>query len=253
MLAREFLRLCALEALRPSALLASDAGWPTIAGKYVSDSRIDPIDDVELDERRPLIAVFTEASSLTKIAQAGPLFYKNEVDLVFEISVVGKYPVDGGEPIIDYADTDAAIEVMLGSLEEQIYRCLHDGPTGALFRQMAKLPFDDWISTPHRSGEENIKLARRKVSTKIRVKETCYQAPIGDAPQGFDRLPPALKSIAERLGESTYLADLALGMAKASTVTPALSPFAGLKMTARPQPGVAGTAPIVSNADNLQG
>lgn len=252
MLAREFLRLCALEALRPSGLLVDDTGWPTIAGKYVSDSRIDPIDDVEVEERRPIIAVFTESSDLTKIAQAGPQFYKNEVDLVFEISVVAKYPVEGGEFIIDYADTDAAVEVMLGTLEEQIFRCLHDGPTGALFRQMAKLPFDSWTSTPHRSGEENIKLARRTLRTKIRVKEVCYVAPTGDTPQGFDRLPPALKTIANQLGGSTYLAELALGMARASTVTPALSPFAGLKLSIAPQPGIDGTAPIVTH-ETLQG
>src|SRR3954452_1792799 len=110
MLARAFLRICALEALRPSALLAADTGWPTLAGKYVCDSRIDPIDDdLASDERRPLIAVYSEDGHLTKVAQAGPIFYKGMVDLVFELSVVSKFAADGqAEPIIDYADTDAA-------------------------------------------------------------------------------------------------------------------------------------------------
>src|SRR6266704_771204 len=40
-LARTALRLATLEALRPTASIASDGPWPTIARKAVFDSRID--------------------------------------------------------------------------------------------------------------------------------------------------------------------------------------------------------------------
>ncbi|MEB2519842.1 hypothetical protein SOP85_31175, partial [Pseudomonas sp. YuFO20] len=67
MLAREFLRLCALEALAPSG--APESGpWPTLAGKYVFDTRLDPIDD--LAGPLPVISVYTENEELTKISQA---------------------------------------------------------------------------------------------------------------------------------------------------------------------------------------
>ncbi|WP_315742077.1 hypothetical protein [Bradyrhizobium sp. SZCCHNR1075] len=253
MLAREFLRLTALEALRPSAQLPSSGPWPTIAGAYVSDSRIDPFDDLTDDEKRPLIAVFTENSSLSKIAQAGPAFYKGEVDLVFEISVVANFHQDG-VVIVDYADTDAAVEASLGVLEDQIYHALHFGPTGALFRQMVKLPFEEWHSTiKHRSGEENIRLAARTIRGRIRVKEACYDPAPASPLADFDRLPAALKAIATQLGASTYLHGLALGMARAASVMPTRVNLDTVAIKAAPQSGVAGTVPVQASAAKLQG
>lgn len=253
MLAREFLRLTALEALRPSALLASNGPWPTLAGAYVSDSRIDPIDDLNAEEKRPLIGVFTEGTSLSKIAQAGPTFYKGEVDLVLEISVVANFSVEG-EVIVDYADTDASVEATLGVLEEQIYHALHFGPSGALFRQMVKLPFDEWHSTiKHRSGEESIRLAARTIRARIRVKESCYDpAPVAP-PADFDRLPASLKAIAAQLGPSTYLHELALGMARMAPAMPTRVDLNTVGITAAPQPGVSDTVPVQGTANNLQG
>lgn len=255
MLARNFLRLAALEALRPSSLLASNGPWPTLAGLYVSDSRIDPIDDLNPEEKRPLIGVYTEGSSLGKIAQAGPQFYRGEVDLVFELSVVASYAVDGeSEPIVDYADTDAAIETTLGVLEEQIFHALHFGASGALFRQMVKLPFDEWHSNvKHRSSEESIRLAARTLRARIRVKESCYDPAPLVSPTGFDRLPASLKAIAVQLGESTYLHELALGMARMAPVMPTRVDLESVGITAAPQPGEADTAPVEGSADNLQG
>jgi hypothetical protein len=258
MLAREFLRLTALEALRPSALLDAGGPWPTLAGTYVSDSRIDPIDDLNADERRPLIGIFTENTTLTKISQAGPQFYKGDVDLVFELSVVATYQVadgDGGSQlIVDYADTDAAIETTLGVLEEQIFQALHFGPSGALFRRMCKLPFDDWQSTiKHRSGEENIRLAARTIRARICMKEACYDPAPVTTLTDFDRLPGLLKSIATQLGPSTYLHDLALGMARMAPVMPTRVNLNTVGITTAPQPGVTGTDPVQGTATNMQG
>jgi hypothetical protein len=254
MLARAFLRICTLEAIRPSALLAADAGWPTIAGKYVSDSRMDPIDDdLASDERRPLIAVYSEDSHVSKIAQGGPIFYKGLVDLVFEISVVGKYATDASaEPVVDFADTDGATEAQLDALEDQIFWCLHYSPTGKLFRQMSKLPFEEWTSVPHRSGEEAIKLARRTVRAKIRVADACYLADVKTTPADLDRLPLQLKAIADQLGGSTYLAELALGLARTASVLPPRVDLKSVAGTVPPKVGAAIPAPLAVSI-NLQG
>ena len=253
MLERAFLRLCALEALRPSALLSADTGWPTLAGKYVSDSSIDPIDDIEDSQRRPLIAVYTEASSLERIAQNGPQFYKPEIDLVFETSVVGKFAADGGQPIIDFADTDAATEAQLDALEAQIKWVLHFGPTGALFRKMAKLPFGEWHSTPHRSGEESIKLARRTIKARIRVTEACYDPVPSSSPVDLARLPKPLDEIAAALGDSSYLAVLALGLANAANVMPLRVDLHTVAATIAPNSTVPSAPTIGVSIDNLQG
>jgi hypothetical protein len=253
MLARAFLRLTALEALRPSALLAAGGPFPTLAGLYVSDSRIYPIDDLNDEEKRPLIGVFTETSGLEKIAQSGPRFYLGEAELVFELSVVSTFvAAEGAEVVVDYADTDAALEITLDVMEEQIFHALHFGPTGALFRKMVKLPFVEWKSAmKHRAGEENVRLAARTIRAKIAVKETCYDAAPVTVPTDFDRLPSGLQSIAAQLTESTYLHDLALGMARVAPVMPVRVDLKSVAITAAPQPGVTGTVPVEGSADKL--
>jgi hypothetical protein len=55
-------------------------------------------------------------------------------------------------------------------------------------------------------------------SRRIAVRETCYDAAPITVPTDFDRLPSGLQSIAAQLTESTYLHDLALGMARVAPV-----------------------------------
>lgn len=254
MLARTFLRLCALEALRPSALLATNGPWPTLAEQYVSDSRIDPIDDLAGDEaKRPLIGVYTEATHLAKIAQAGPLLHKAEVDLVFEISVVSKFAVDGGQPIIDFCETDGETESALDALEDEIYQILHFAPSGALFRQMAKGIAESWESTAHRSGEEEIRLARRAIRSHWRMKESYLDPAPVTAPADLARVPAALQPIANALNGSTYLTALVLGAARAAYVMPTRVNLGTVGFTTAPQPGTNNPAPVQSVAGNLQG
>ncbi|WP_315718665.1 MULTISPECIES: hypothetical protein [unclassified Bradyrhizobium] len=172
---------------------------------------------------------------------------------MFEISDVANFHQDG-KVIVDYADTDAAVEASLGVLEDQIFHALHFGPTGALFRQMVKLPFEEWHSTiKHRSGEENNRLAARTIRGRIRVKEACYDPAPASPPADFDRLPAALKAIATQLGPSTYLHRLALGMARAVSVMPTRVNLDMVAIKAVPQPGAISTEPVQSAADNLQG
>ena len=254
MLARTFMRLCALEALRPSSLLATNGPWPTIAEQYVSDSRIDPIDDLAGDEaKRPLIGVYTEATSLTKIAQAGPLFHKGEVDLVFEISVVSKFAVDGGQPIIDFCETDGETEAALDALEDEIYQVLHFAPSGALFQNMAKGIAESWESNAHRSGEEEIRLARRTIRARYRMKESYLDPAPTTAPVDLDRLPAALQPIASALNGSTYLTALVLGAARAAYVMPTRVNLNTVGIGMKPQPVTNNPASVQGVAGNLQG
>jgi hypothetical protein len=192
MLARAFLRLCTLEALRPSALLAGDTGlpdyWPTLAGKYVSDSRIDPIDDdINGDERRPLIGVYTEAASLTRSRNPARCFMSARSISCSRFRWSAKFRRGHREPIIDYADTDAATEAQLDALEDQIFWCLHYSPTATVSANGQACRLMNGFE-PHRSGEEAIKLARRTVRVPVKVKEACYVAdPVG-VPADLDRL-----------------------------------------------------------------
>jgi hypothetical protein len=240
-LARDFLRLCALEALAPSG--TADAGpWPTLAGTYVFDTRLDPNDDLDPTEQRPVISVYTEDEHLTKISQHGPVFYKSTADLVFEIAVLAKFAAsDSDNLIVDYADTDAALEALIGSIESQIFLALHGSPSGALFRRIAKMPFDGVESTTKRSSEESLRLAKRTVIAKVPLKEFCYEG-VPDAPRaGLLRLPPGLQDIATALSNSTYRTALVLGIAQASPQMPVRTDLAGVSMTVTEGSGGADT------------
>lgn len=258
MLARTFLRLTALEAVRPSALLASDGPWPTMAASYWFDSRLDPIEGMGENERRPVGCIYTEDDTQEKISQAGPIFYASSVSLVFEISVeaVGR-DGDTGDFIAGTAYTDAELEASLDALENQIWHALHFAPSGALFRAVAKMPALRWQSHPMRSSEESGRLAARTIKAQFDIKEVCYQAVPTAPPTGLDRLPPALKKIALALDGSTYLAKIIAGVAGAAPVAPVRVPLTGVGVTVDRREQVA--APIDSEAvisasiDNLQG
>lgn len=248
MLAREFLRLCALEALAPSG--TPDSGpWPTLAGKYVFDTRLDPIDD--LAEPLPVISVYTENEELTKIAQAGPVFHKSQVELCFEIAVLVKLQAsDSDQLVVDYADTDAALESVIGSIDWQIYSALHGGPTGALFRRIAKTPAVHWESSTKRSGGEAYRLAKRTIVAKVDLQEFVYQVAPTPPLTGLGRLSPRLQPIAEALSNSTYRTALVLGIAKAAPIGP--TPYTPLEsIGVQATAGQAGANLIAGEANNL--
>jgi hypothetical protein len=65
---------------------------------------------------------------------------------------------------------------------------------------------------------------------------------------GRSRSPAAgLKAIADQLGPSTYLHELALGLARTASVAPVRVPLHTVAGTIAPQPGGAGTAPIAAD------
>ena len=238
-------------------LLAANGPWPTLGAKYWFDSRLDPIDDVSEDERRPVGVIYTEDGDLDRIAQSGPLFYKSAVDLTFEISVIATDREEGETEFTPgIAVTDTELEASLDVFEDQIFHALHYGPTGALFRKIVKLPFLTWQSKPLRSSQEGVRLAARTIKSKINVKDICYQAVPAAPPTGLDRLPPALKEVALALDGSTYLAKIAVGVAGAAPVMPARTNLETVGLTADQRtastPADSESA-VVADVSNLQG
>ena len=256
MLARTFIRLCALEALRPSSQLETESpSWPTLATTNVYDSRLDPIDDRADDAARMVAVVYTEDDDLEKITQAGPIFHQSTLDVIFEISALAAERIDG-EFVVGYAYTDAELEASLDALENQIWHALHLGPTGALFRKLAYSPALSWKSKPMRSSEEGVRVAARTVTAKYHVREVCYQASPLTAPTGLDRLPPVLKGIADQIADSTYLKVIATAVAGGAPVMPVRVNLEGVSMDidkrniTTPADSV---SDVEASADNLQG
>lgn len=256
MLARTIARLCALEACRPSSLLGTDhPAWPTLAADYVFDSSIDPVDDMALENRRPIIIVYTEDDDQKKIAQGGPNFYASHIHLVFEISVI-QQAGDGDDLIVGPVYSDTESEAQLDALEAQIFHALHFAPSGALFRKATRIPFESWRSVVHRSSEEGLRIAMRTITGQIRLAETMTAPAPSVPPTGLDRLPAALQPIAQALGDSTYLAAVVAGIAAAAPVMPQAVPLetVGITVDAKTPATPAGAdSEIEALAANLQG
>src|SRR5438105_891521 len=117
MLARTALRLATVEALRPTAAIDSDGPWPTLAGKLVFDSRIDPIDDLSPEQQRTVVCVYTDSEEGYAGQRAGGPPFKAVVDLVFEVSVVVlRAGDDPGTFVAGCPETDAELEASLDLL-----------------------------------------------------------------------------------------------------------------------------------------
>lgn len=256
-IARALLRIALQEALCPSALLDDPAAqFPTLAGSRVFNSRLDPLDDLDADGRRPSIAIYTDNYSLDRAAQSGPVFYSVTCDLVLVLSVMGKLADGDGEYAV-LTETDSGVESQIDAMEWQVFEIMHAMPSGALFRKMAMLPALEWKSDPMRSGEEAVRMSQRTIRVRLRLRDFCaIGAPAGD-PAGLDRLPPQLRDIAQALSGSAYTEELIAQLAARAPVMPPLPPLesVGLDLRAaqppaqRPDPF---TPHVAASAENLQ-
>jgi hypothetical protein len=253
-LVRAALRIATVEALRPSAALP-DGPFPTSAGRHVFDSRIDPIDDLALEERRPVIAVYTEEDNGDPIAKSGPVFYKRIVDVVVEMSVPAVYDLGEGEAVQMPAITDAALEFKLDLLEAQARFALHFAPSGAWFRKLAILPAIDIRSLPHRTSEEGVRLAYRSLRVQVQMRNDDEFDPLPLVePHGLARLPQPTRDFIASLPADHYGRQIAEGMAAAAPSMPLRVALKTVGLNAKvtaPDGTIPAAANVVASADNL--
>lgn len=226
-LARTALRLTAIEALRPTASLATDGPWPTIARHRVYDAKIDAIDDLAMGARAPVIAVYADDDESTS-RQKGPPF-ERYIDLCFEISIAQlmENPASPGQYEPSVPVTDAESEASLDLLETSIRFALTYGPTGFLFRTVSGGRIMSISSKPTRSGEEAIRLAMRSISMRVQVDDDCFDLAPNSVATGIDRLPDPLRSVIAALPDGSYGRAMADGLAAFAPTAPVPArPFA---------------------------
>ena len=259
-LARLALRLAAIEGLRPTAAVLARAGFPTIAGVHVLDSSLEPIEDLQPDLAQAIIGVYTEHDDgMAGQKRGGPPFLAT-IDLVFEISVVVKVASDGDPTIFVVADpeTDAELEASLDLLEAQIKFVLLYAPAGQIWRNVSHNKVQAPRSVPHRSSEEGRRLAKRTMTWKVEVQESCFDPAPVIGPAGFDIFPEPLRSFAAALPAGSYALKILNGLAAEPTapVMPIAVPLDTIVMSvaiADPATGVLPAAPqIVAEVDNLE-
>lgn len=258
-LARLALRLATIEALRPTAAVTAGTGFPTIAGKQVLDSELDPIGDLTPDQAQPVIAVYTEHDDgMAGQKRGGPPFLST-IDLVFEISVVVKV-ASGSDPTIfsvGNPETDPELEASLDFLEAQIKFTLLYSPVGQIWQTVAHNRVQVPRSVPHRTSEEGVRLAKRTMTWKVEVVDGCFDPAPLTKPTGFDIFPEPLRSLAQALPAGSYAIAILNGLAAEPTapVMPVAVPLETVTMAvsvANPTTGTLPAAPqIEAEVDNL--
>lgn len=212
-LTRTALRLTAVEALNPTGAQPTDL--PTIAGRNVLDSQMDPFDDLAPKMQRPHVVVYTEEDSATSgQTRGGPPFLRT-ASLVFELSVVAmaELPNEPNKYAPAVPVTDPETEAALDLLEAGIRYALIYGPTGALFRKLTGSRIVSIDSVAHRSSEESIRLAMRTVTFRVIIPDDCFDLSPKETATGLDRLPEPLRSVILGLPPEAYGKAIGTGLA----------------------------------------
>jgi hypothetical protein len=253
--ARTALRIAAMEALRPWACVPTSGPYPTSAGPYVFDSRLDPIDELQIAEQRPIAIIYTEEDASDPATMSGPELYLRCVDLAIEIAVPASATLGPDEAFIEIATTDSALEFKLDLLECQILHALQFGPTGKTFRAIAELPAKEIRSLPHRSSEQLIRLAFRTVTLKVRLRRSDLVASNLYAPaEGLEVYPEPLRTVLKALPVDHYAVRIANGLQAAVPRMPLAHPLAttAMRVTMLP-PYPPGTTPPLPAPPNMAG
>lgn len=224
---RTALRLATLEALRPTAVLAANGPWPTLAGKRVFDSRIDPIEDLTPDQHKAAIVVYTDFDEGYAAQKRGGPPFRRIVDLVLELSQICSEPSAADPAVYDAGvpQTDAELEAELDRLETEISLALLYAPTGSIWRRLTGRLVTDPRSTPHRTSEEGVRLAMRTVIWKVQVPDDLFDAAPSIEPVGLARLPEPLQTVIGELAATAYGARLGAGLAATMPTMPVATPL----------------------------
>lgn len=224
-LSRLALRLATVEALCPFAAQASGA-FPTLAGREVSDTPIDPIESVELYdalmariEGKAVVSVYTEEFAAEPYEPATFPAEQAIVTLVVEtmIATRGTLVVQGADGAsrtfgtVEAAITDRTREAMLDVLEAQVEWVLSRGSTGELFRRVL-MEARRLHSVPQRSDEKTIRLAARTWKLTCKVRNTAWRPPLPGA-TGLDLLPEPLRTVGRALDPASSGGKLCLALA----------------------------------------
>lgn len=252
MLTRLALRLATVEALRPYKALPNGP-FPTDCGAFVFDTRIEPIDDLAIGDRRPVIVVFTDEDNGDAIEQGNGAM-KRRVDLVLEISIPaqGTNPADpDGDPVTGIPITDAELEAKLDLVGSQVRAALR----GSILWSGLVQKINDWDSTPHRTSEEGYRLAMRTERLKVQIADDCVAAAPAAPLVGLDRLPPKARAIANALDPTSYGYKVLAGVADTAPTQPVATPLAGvdLKLDVADPSGARDGAPdVIASAETSQ-
>lgn len=237
MLSRLALRIAVCEALAPHGASV----FPTIAGKHVYDSRIDPAAGLDEIEAIPMVIVYTEEHEGRPYSGRNPAD-RQTVTLTIECLIATRVEVtitdDSGATQtiggVEAPPTDAEREALLDLLEAEVRRALDPRemrPASALLSQVL------WETTaaqsvPLRDADRTTRFAQRSLQLAVQIPNDAWPDPGAPRGTGLDALPEPLRGVARALPEgSPHKAICALVAARVAGPA-ALTPMQGLTVYA---------------------
>jgi hypothetical protein len=171
------LRLAAIECLCPTAAIAGQAAFPTLAGGTVFDSKRPEIGDLDKSKKyTPVVSIYSgEATSILRGEAAASNDRAATATLEFVAELAEAVPAEGGETYAEaMVTTDQDARVVLDALVAQIRRTLEYAPAGALFRKMRIGSPVKITCEPHVVPELDLRFCRTFVTMEFSVPDDVY-------------------------------------------------------------------------------
>ncbi len=206
MLAAAALRLCVVEALAPTAAIASGSGFPTMAEHRVYDSAAIGVGDLQEDAPyTPSISVYTEDTKIERRgATASSVIGNAMTDLVIMVELAERARDESG---IDLKlangniATDALINgdamqrLVLDALTAQVRGHLVRAPASAALRRIMKAVASTRIE-PFGLPQYGIRFMRNVITFSVEIADDKFSDASG--------LPEPMRSVAAELPEGSY-------------------------------------------------
>ncbi|KAB2699331.1 hypothetical protein F9K79_09565 [Ochrobactrum sp. Kaboul] len=166
--------------------------WPTLAGPFIFDSKIEPVEDMKIDRVFPCVVVYTDYDK-DPWPKAGRVHEDRLMSLTFEMLVVQtvKKDEDGAmEPYsLECPSTDSEIETTLDALELQMFRALTKGTIASDVFNYLCTSYQTVVSRRGASVEGGLRLAARQVTVEMKaIRENAAGVIPGDIQRFLDRL-----------------------------------------------------------------
>lgn len=219
-------RLALRQSIVAALTNAYEPPYPTIAGAFVFDSKVDPPEHTAAETLMPCIIVYTDADEHMQLDRAtGRQFTSRQITCVLEL-VIGSFQREADSaPTFSAVQTDAEMEAMMDLFEWQVWRAInHPAATGnAAFGKLVKR-IEEWKSEPARAAEQANRLALRQIVFQAHTANDCLptlgMGPLVEAPAAQFFEAPYLAALQEAIENNPDLATLCDQLRRARTGTP---------------------------------
>ncbi|KZL17689.1 hypothetical protein PsAD2_03026 [Pseudovibrio axinellae] len=178
-----------------------DEPLPTIAGRLIFDSKIEPVHTQKKDTVYPMCVVYTDYDFNGPPA-LGYERDKRTITITFEV-FIGAFDVDEDETFnLNLPNTDAELEYSLDMFEAQIFRALHgDNLACDAYRSLIN-SYDNVISRRGATVEGGSKVAARQITVEV----LCDRDPIVGQPS--EEVTAFLEELRSKGEYGEYVEDL---------------------------------------------